>query len=85
MNDNWAFSFHHSYDIVTRISESQQYSIDRDLRSWLASLMLVIREQDAKKDVAILLSFSLKDVPKVSLPIKYDTGSYDGGASSKNR
>lgn len=85
MNDNWAFGFQNSYDFATKTAESQQYSIDRDLRSWMASLVLVVREQDAKKDIAILLSLSLKDVPKISIPLKYDTGAIAGGSTSKNR
>jgi LPS-assembly protein len=85
INDNWAVAFHNSYDFATKVAESQQYSIDRDLRSWIASFMVVVREQDAKKDIAVLLSLTLKDIPKISLPIKYDTGAMDGTASGKNR
>jgi len=85
VNDNWALSFHNSYDFATSIAESQQYSIDRDLRSWIASLMLVVREQDAKKDVAVLLSLTLKDIPKISIPFKYDTGTMDSTGSGRNR
>lgn len=85
LNDNWAFSFLSSYDFATRIAESQQYSIDRDLRSWAASLSLVIRELDSKKDVAVMLSLSLKDIPKMGLPLKYDTAAIDSTGSGKNR
>ncbi len=85
MNDNWAIGFQNSYDFATKVSQSQQYSIDRDLRSWMASLLFVVREQQSKSDVAILLSLSLKDVPRVSLPLKYDTAAIGGAGTGKNR
>jgi hypothetical protein len=85
MNDNWAIGFQNSYDFATKVSQSQQYSIDRDLRSWMASLLFVVREQESKSDVAILLSLSLKYVPRVSIPLKYDTAAIGGAGTGKNR
>ncbi|MEY5026378.1 MAG: hypothetical protein RLZZ244_1906 [Verrucomicrobiota bacterium] len=85
LNDNWAFGFLNSYDFATKLAESQQYSIDRDLRSWIASFVFVVREQETRKDIAVLLSLSLKDIPKVSIPLKYDSAAISGAGSGKNR
>jgi hypothetical protein len=85
LNDNWAFGFLNSYDFATKLAESQQYSIDRDLRSWVASFVFVVREQVSRKDMAVLLSLSLKDIPKVSIPLKYDSAAISGAGSGKNR
>jgi lipopolysaccharide assembly outer membrane protein LptD (OstA) len=85
LNDNWAFGFLNSYDFAFKEAQSQQYSLDRDLRSWIGSLTLVVREQDAKKDIAVLLSLTLKDIPKLSIPLKYDTAAIGGAGTGKNR
>lgn len=85
MNDNWSLSFEENFETVTRQMEYQRYSLDRDLRSWVASLSLVVRERDSKSDVAILLTLSLKDVPKFRLPLHFDPESAASSGSSKNR
>jgi hypothetical protein len=85
MNDNWSLSFEENFETVTRQMEYQRYSLDRDLRSWVASLSLVVRERDSKNDVAILLTLSLKDVPKFRLPLHFDPESAASSSSSKNR
>lgn len=85
LNDNWSFSFEENYEAVSHQLEHQRYSIDRDLRSWVASLSLVVRERDSKNDVAVLLTLSLKDVPKFRLPIHFDPESSGGSSTSKNR
>jgi hypothetical protein len=85
VSDNWTLSFLGNYNFATKIAEVQQYSIDRDLRSWVASLTLWIREFDNQKDIAVLLSLSLKDVPKIGLPLRFDNASGDASDSARNR
>jgi hypothetical protein len=86
VNDNWSMSFNENYEFQTRQFEYQRYSIDRDLRSWMASFSLVVRERAPKNDVAFLLTLILKDVPKFRLPLHVDPESMGGsGSSSKNR
>jgi hypothetical protein len=85
MNDNWSFSFEENYEVVTHQMEYQRYSLDRDLRSWVASLSFVVRERDSKNDVAVLLTLALKDIPKFRLPLHFDPESSGGASSSKNR
>ncbi len=86
VNDNWAVSFEQDYEVITRQMQYQRYSIDRDLRSWMASLSLVVRERAPKNDVAVLLTLILKDVPKFRLPLHVDPQAIGGATgSSKNQ
>jgi hypothetical protein len=63
----------------------QRYTLDRDLRSWVASLSLIVRERDPQNDVAILLTLSLKDVPKFRLPLHFDPEAAASSGGTKNR
>jgi hypothetical protein len=78
-------SFEENYEFKTGQMEFQRYSVDRDLRSWMASLSLVMRERTPKNDMAVLLTLILKDVPKFRLPLHVDPEAMGGaGGSSKN-
>ena len=85
VNDNWTLSFLGNYNFATRVAELQQYSIDRDLRSWVASLTLWVREFENQRDVAVLLSLSLKDIPNIGIPLRFDNASGDASNSGRNR
>ncbi len=85
MNDNWSFSFEENYETTTGQLEFQRYTLDRDLRSWVASFSLVIRERDTKNDIAVLLTLSLKDLPKFRVPLHFDPESAANASNSKNR
>jgi LPS-assembly protein len=89
MNDNWTLSFLGNYNSITKVSELQQYSLDRDLRSWVASLTLWVRQfsssNSSQRDVAVFLSLSLKDVPKIGIPLRYDNASGDAADNGRNR
>ncbi len=88
ISDNWAVSFREQYEFQTSVIEFQSYEIHRDLSSWVASLGLLVREnrgtQKSLTDVGVLLTFTLKDIPEVRLPIALDP-SGTGGSSGKNR
>ena len=84
MSDNWTVGFEENYEFVTKNMEYQRYSLDRDLRSWVASLSLVMRENDSKNDVAVLLTLTLKDIPKFRLPLHFDPEASGNASSSKN-
>ena len=84
VSDNWAFRFEESYELVTGQMEYQSYSVDRDLRSWMASFSVVFRERAPKNDVAVLLTLILKDIPSVRLPLHADPEAASSSSSSKN-
>jgi LPS-assembly protein len=85
VSDNWSMSFEENFEAVTSQMRFQRYTIDRDLRSWVASLSLVVRDREPTNDVAILLTLSLKDVPKFRLPLHFDPGAAASSGGTKNR
>jgi LPS-assembly protein len=87
INDNWGFSFREFYEIKDSFLESQRYEVHRDLSSWIASFGFVSRNNRANNrgedDYGVLLTFTLKDLPDVSVPLTFDPSST--GGSSRNR
>ncbi len=81
INDNWAFSFREQYEFTDNVLEVQEYTIHRDLSSWVASLGFQVRDHrnpvrgNDKTDFGLLLTFTLKDLPSVNLPVGFDPGS----------
>ena len=75
LNDNWGFSFFEDYQFKTGIINLQQYSIHRDLSSWVGSLGFNVANNGAgKTQIAVVLTFTLKDLPRIGLPINLDVG-----------
>ena len=90
LNDNWGFSFRETYELNDGVLENQRYELHRDLSSWVASLGVLARNNSAGgknvNDYGVVLTFTLKDLPDVKLPISVDPGSLSGsGSGSKNR
>jgi len=74
INDNWGFSFTDQYEFSNNTLQMQDYSIHRDLSSWIASLGFTMKENrntttgQTVSDVGIVLTFTLKDLPNLHLP-----------------
>ncbi|MEQ1861137.1 MAG: LPS assembly protein LptD [Chthoniobacteraceae bacterium] len=86
MGDHWAFSLRESYEIEDSTLESQRYELHRDLSSWVASLGFTIRDNQGKADdYGLLLTFTLKDLPGVRLPLSVDPEGLAGGSSGKSK
>ncbi|MES2570441.1 MAG: LPS assembly protein LptD [Verrucomicrobiota bacterium] len=92
LNDNWAFGARGQYEFETNLLESQRYELHRDLSSWVASLGVVIlnNHNDSTgrtvSDYGLTLTFTLKDLPSVRLPIALAPDSLaGGGGTGKNR
>ena len=88
-NDNWAVSARGSYEFRDHIFEYQSYEIHRDLTSWVASIGFTARNNGtavkAQNDYGVTLSFTLKDLPGVRLPLSVNPGLGTNTASSTNR
>ncbi|MCX6966822.1 MAG: LPS assembly protein LptD [Verrucomicrobia bacterium] len=75
VNDNWAFSFTDQYEFSDGTLQAQEYEIHRDLSSWIASLGFTTRENrnsitgQSVSDIGIILTFTLKDLPNLRLPL----------------
>ena len=79
LNDNWGFSLYEDYQFKTGIVNQQTYAIHRDLSSWVGSLGFNITNNGAgKTQIAVLLTFTLKDLPRLGLPINLDVGNAIG-------
>ncbi len=75
LNDNWAFSLYEDYQFKTGIVNQQTYAIHRDLSSWVGSLGFNVTNNGAgKTQIAVVLTFTLKDLPRLGLPINLDVG-----------
>ncbi len=74
INDNWGFSMQHRFEAEDSTLEYQEYLLHRDLTSWVASLGAVFRDNrnDEELDWGLLLTFTLKDFPKLNLPFNFE-------------
>ena len=72
INDHWGIGIHEQYEGTTGILEQQRYSIYRDLTSWVASLGAIIRDNGGVKEYGVLLTFTLKALPKFGFDLNFD-------------
>lgn len=79
LGDNWGFSLREQYEFDNSTLQSQLYQIHRDLSSWVASLGLVVRENEGERgtEYGVLFSLTLKDFPKINLPVSLDSQGSD--------
>ena len=89
INDNWSFSFTDGYEFTDKTLQTQDYAIHRDLSSWIASLGFSMRENrngvtgQTVSDVGIMLTFTLKDLPNLRLPLSVHPSAETFGGNSK--
>ncbi|MBV9298982.1 MAG: LPS assembly protein LptD [Verrucomicrobia bacterium] len=75
LNDNWGFSVYEDYGFKTGLVNQQTYALHRDLSSWVGALGLNITNNGSgKHQIAVVLTFTLKDLPRFGLPINLDVG-----------
>lgn len=72
LNDNWGVGVSEQYEAATHTLEQQRYSVYRDLTSWVASVGAVIRDNGGVKEYGVLLTFTLKALPKFSFDLNFD-------------
>jgi len=72
IDDNWGVGFSEQYEGTTGVFEQQRYSIYRDLTSWVASVGAIIRDNGGVKEYGVLLTFTLKALPKFSFDLNFD-------------
>ena len=92
-NDHWSFSLQEIYNTPAANTASsqnaliyQRYMIHRDLSSWIVSFGAEVRanqaqgNQSAQNQYGALLSFTLKDLPQVTLPLAFSPASQAGSS-----
>jgi LPS-assembly protein len=72
IDDNWGVGFSEQYEGTTGVLEQQRYSVYRDLTSWVASVGAIIRDNGGVKEYGVLLTFTLKAMPKLSFDLNFD-------------
>jgi LPS-assembly protein len=72
INDNWGIGLSEQYEGTTGVIEQQRYSVYRDLTSWVASVGAIIRDNGGVKEYGVLLTFTLKALPKFSFDLNFD-------------
>lgn len=72
IDDNWGIGVSEQYEGATGVLEQQRYSIYRDLTSWVASVGAIIRDNGGVKEYGVLLTFTLKALPKFSFDLNFD-------------
>jgi LPS-assembly protein len=85
INDDWAFTVQENFEARTGQALYQRYSIDRSLRSWIASLNFLVFERNSRNDVSILFTLTLKDLPKIRLPLTFDPSAAASSNNVKNQ
>ena len=74
-----------SYEFEDSTLESQRYELHRDLSSWVASLGVLVRDNRGVEDFGVILTFTLKDLPNLRLPLSLDPESLGGSGEGKNK
>ena len=77
INDNWGIGIQEQYEGTSGILEQQRYSIYRDLTSWVASVGAIIRDNGGVKEYGVLLTFTLKALPKFGFDLNFDPAGSD--------
>lgn len=70
LNDYWGIGTHHRFEAVDRTLELQQYSVHYDFDSFVGSLGFFIRNNRDQDEYGLMLSFGIKEIPSLSLPIE---------------
>ncbi len=77
INDNWGVGIQEQYEGTSGVLEQQRYSVYRDLTSWVASVGAIIRDNGGVKEYGVLLTFTLKALPKLSFDLNFDPAGAD--------
>ncbi len=73
LSDNYGFNMNHIYEMDDGTLEFQSYNFSRDLSSWIASIGVMARDnRNGASDFGLLLTFTLKDFPKLSFDLDVD-------------
>lgn len=78
INENWGFGTNFAVELEDGVLEWQRYTLHRDLTSWVVSLGVIVRDvgnsEASRDEFGVLLTFTLKDIPSISVPFNFDPG-----------
>ena len=74
ISESWGLGFYQRWELDNGTLAVQQYSVYHDFDSWTASLGLLIRDNnDDQDEIGLMLNFTLKNFPSVSMPLTVDS------------
>ena len=72
LSENWGIGTRHQMELDDSTLEYQQYTLHRDMGSWVAGMGLSSRDNRLDNEYGVVLSLTLKEFPSVSLPFELD-------------
>jgi len=72
LNENWGVGLYNRWELDQGILELQQYSLHHNTESWVISGGIFHRNNVGKDDWGGVLSFTLKALPSINLPLRVD-------------
>jgi LPS-assembly protein len=72
LGENWGLGMRQTFEMDDGTLEVQQYTVHRDLGSWVAGVGITHRDNRIEDEFGLVFSLSLKDFPAVSLPFQID-------------
>jgi hypothetical protein len=71
LNEDWGIGTRHSLELDDNTLEYQQYTLHRDLGSWVAGMGFTMRDNRLKDEYGVIFTLTLKDFSDMTLPFKY--------------
>lgn len=68
--ENWGVGTRHTMELDDGTLELQQYTLHREIGSWLVGMGVSSRDNRLEKEYGMVFSITLKDFPSVSLPFE---------------
>ncbi len=83
---NWAAGFTERIEFSDNVVEAQSYTLYRDLTSFVASVAVTVRNNSSAtrtstNDYGVLFNITLKDFPRLNLPVGFDVNSLENQLS----
>lgn len=72
INEKWGVGMQHIWELDDGTLELQQYTLHHDFNHWVASIGITHRDNRLDDEFGVVLSFTLKEFPSASLPLKMD-------------
>ncbi len=69
LSDRWGMGIYHNWRLDEDILTLQEYSVYRNLQSWVLSLDFYHRDYSVDSEWGITFGFTLRDFPDISLPL----------------
>ncbi len=73
LSEAWGLGFYQRWELDDSTLEIQQLTLHHDFDSWTSEVGLLMRDnRNSKKEYGLMLNFTLKEFPRVRLPLSVD-------------